>query len=79
MWPESGRLAIEEVANCKLLGEIVAHPPYIWPGDDVKQLRRKAAELGADTILIPGRRSGRWKGSRISVREVTACLHAASG
>jgi|GEM_PF-1188262 len=48
----------EEVANCRLLGDIAAHPPYIWPGDDLKQLRRKAAPLGADTILIPGYRIG---------------------
>ena len=48
----------EEVEKCELLGEISAHPPYIWPGDDLKQLRRKAAPLGADTILIPGWRVG---------------------
>jgi hypothetical protein len=51
-----------EVAQCKLLGEIAAHPPYIWPGDDLKQLRQKAAELGADTVLVPGRRIGTVEG-----------------
>jgi hypothetical protein len=54
---------IEEVTNCQLLGEISAHPPYIWPGDDLKQLRRKAARLGADTVLIPGYRIGVVEGS----------------
>lgn len=48
----------EEVANCELLGQMEAHPPYIWPGDDYRQLRAKAAPLGADTILVPGYRIG---------------------
>jgi hypothetical protein len=52
----------EEVARCELLGEIAAHPPYIWPGDDFKQLRRKAAPLGADTVLVPGARIGSVEG-----------------
>lgn len=52
----------DDIVQCKLLGEIAAHPPYIWPGDDFKQLRRKAAELGADTILVPGRRIGTVEG-----------------
>lgn len=52
----------EEVAQCNLLGEIAAHPPYIWPGDDFKQLRAKAAPLGADTILVPGSRIGSVEG-----------------
>jgi hypothetical protein len=52
----------EEVAQCQLLGEISAHPPYIWPGDDFKQLRAKAAPLGADTVLVPGKRIGSVEG-----------------
>ena len=52
----------EQVVNCKLLGDIAAHPPYILPGDDYRQLRRKAAALGADTILVPGRRIGAVEG-----------------
>jgi hypothetical protein len=52
----------EEVEQCQLLGEIAAYPPYIWPGDDLRQLRRKAAPLGADTILIPGYRVGTVQG-----------------
>jgi hypothetical protein len=51
-----------DVAQCKLLGEIAAHPPYVWPGDDFKQLRRKAAELGANTVLVPGSRLGTVEG-----------------
>jgi hypothetical protein len=52
----------EEVAGCEMLGEIAAHPPYIWPGDDFRQLRDKAASLGADTVLVPGRRIGSVEG-----------------
>lgn len=48
----------EEVDGCHMLGAIEARPPYIWPGDDFRQLRRKAGELGADTVLVPGRRFG---------------------
>ena len=52
----------EEVEGCELLGEIAAHPPYIWPGDDFRQLRGKASALGADTVLVPGRRIGSVEG-----------------
>jgi hypothetical protein len=48
----------DEVSQCQLLGAIEAHPPYILPGDDFRQLRAKAAALGADTVLVPGRRIG---------------------
>lgn len=47
-----------EVAQCEFLGSLAAHPPYIWPGDDYRQLRAQAAPLGADTILVPGYRVG---------------------
>jgi len=52
----------EEVERCQLLGEIAAYPPYIWPGDDFRQLRSKAAPLGADTVLVPGYRIGTVQG-----------------
>ncbi|HYH10030.1 MAG TPA: hypothetical protein VEK11_23475 [Thermoanaerobaculia bacterium] len=52
----------EEVEGCEMLGEIAAHPPYIWPGDDFRQLRSKGAALGADTVLVPGRRIGSVEG-----------------
>lgn len=48
-------------------GEIAAHLPYICPGD-YKQLRQRAAELGADTLLMPGRRIEPSKVSPISAR-----------
>ena len=44
-----------EVANCQILGTVEAHPPYIWPGDDLKQLKNKAAPLRADTVFVTGR------------------------
>jgi len=45
----------EDVAQCKILGTVEAHPPYVWPGDDLKQLKNKAAPLGADTVFVTGR------------------------
>lgn len=51
-----------KIQDCRLLGMIEAHPPYIWPGDDFKQLTRKASSLGADTILVPGSRIGTVEG-----------------
>ena len=43
------------VERCEMLGTVEAHPPYIWPGDDLKQLKNKAAPLGADTVFVTGR------------------------
>lgn len=43
------------VENCNVVGTVEAHPPYIWPGDDLKQLKNKALALGADTIFVTGR------------------------
>lgn len=48
----------QQVQQCELRGTIQAHPPYILPGDDYRQLRSKAAALGADTIFVPGYRVG---------------------
>ena len=53
----------EEVEKCELLGQMEAHPPYILPGDDYRQLRRKAAPLGADTGK-PGGAAGRGRPAR---------------
>ena len=41
-----------EIAQCQILGTVEAHPPFVWPGDDVKQLKNKAAPLGADTVFV---------------------------
>jgi len=44
-----------DVADCKSLAIVEAQPPYMWPGDDLKQLKKQAAPLGADTIFVTGR------------------------
>jgi hypothetical protein len=41
-----------EVASCKPVGSVQSTPPYMFPGDDMKQIRNQALPLGADTILI---------------------------
>lgn len=41
-----------EVEHCKPLGALQSAPPYVMPGDDLKQLRSQSVPLGADTILI---------------------------
>ena len=40
-----------DVAQCKVLGVVESHPPYIFPNDGVNQLRNNAAALDADTLL----------------------------
>ncbi len=39
-----------EVGQCKVLGAVESHPPYMFPSDGVNQLRNNAAALGADTL-----------------------------
>jgi hypothetical protein len=41
-----------EVAECKILGAVESHPPYMFPSDGVNQLRNNAVALGADTLLL---------------------------
>jgi hypothetical protein len=41
-----------EVEHCKPLGAVQSVPPYVIPGDDLKQLRNRSVPLGADTILL---------------------------
>lgn len=45
----------DEIAQCRILGTVDAQPPFVWPGDDLKQLKNKAAPLGADTIFVTNR------------------------
>jgi len=45
-----------KVEHCKALGSVASVPPYIAPGDDLKQLKNKAVGLGADTVLLTGPR-----------------------
>jgi len=44
-----------DIKGCQILGTVEAQPPFTWPGDDIKQLKNKAAPLGADTIFITNR------------------------
>lgn len=41
-----------DVEQCRVLGAVESHPPYMGPNDGVKQLRNNAAALGADTLLL---------------------------
>jgi hypothetical protein len=43
------------VIACTKLDTLHSHPPYFLPGADVRQLKKRAAELGADTILVVSR------------------------
>ncbi len=45
----------KDVESCEVVGTVEAHPPYTYPGDDLKQLKNKALPLGADTIFVTGR------------------------
>jgi|HubBroStandDraft_6_1064221.scaffolds.fasta_scaffold279918_2 hypothetical protein len=44
------------VQHCAAVGNVTSTPPYVLPGDDLKQLRNQAAGLGADTVLRTGPR-----------------------
>jgi hypothetical protein len=44
------------IANCKAVGNVASIPPYILPGDDLRQLKNQAAGLGGDMVLITGPR-----------------------
>jgi hypothetical protein len=45
-----------EVEHCKAVGPLQSVPPYIMPGDDLRQMRNQAVGLGADKILLTGPR-----------------------
>lgn len=44
------------VANCKAVGNVASSPPYILPGDDLKQIKNQAVGLGGNIVLITGPR-----------------------
>jgi hypothetical protein len=44
------------VSNCKPVGNVASTPPYVLPGDDLKQLKNQAAGLGGEIVLITGPR-----------------------
>lgn len=45
-----------DVAGCRAVGSVESSPPYVMPGDDLKQLRNAATGLGANAILRTGPR-----------------------
>jgi hypothetical protein len=44
------------VASCKYIDDFHSWPPYFLPDDDIKNVTKRAAEAGADTVLIKGAR-----------------------
>ncbi len=44
------------VANCKAVGNVASVPPYVLPGDDLKQLKNQAVGLGGNIVLLTGPR-----------------------
>lgn len=45
-----------QVASCKAVGSVLSSPPYVMPGDDLKQMRNEATALGGNVILRTGPR-----------------------
>jgi hypothetical protein len=44
------------VRGCKAVGPVQSSPPYVLPGDDLKQIRNQAVALGANAVLLTGPR-----------------------
>ena len=44
------------VSACKYVDVFHSWPPYVLPNDDIRNVTRRAAEVGADTILVTGAR-----------------------
>ena len=44
------------VSTCKYIDVFHSWPPYVLPNDDIRNVTRRAAEVGADTVLITGAR-----------------------
>jgi hypothetical protein len=44
------------VQACQAAGNVASVPPYVLPGDDLKQVRNQAVGLQADTVLLTGPR-----------------------
>lgn len=45
-----------DVRACKYIDVFHSWPPYLRPNDDIRNVTRRAAEVGADTILVTGPR-----------------------
>jgi len=44
------------VSACKYVDVFHSWPPYVLPNDDIRNVTRRAAEAGADTVLVTGAR-----------------------
>jgi hypothetical protein len=42
----------EDVAACKSLGFVEAHPPYSTPSDAMNEMRNKVAILGGNVLFV---------------------------
>ena len=45
-----------DVSTCKYIDVFHSWPPYVLPNDDIRNITRRAADVGADTILVTGAR-----------------------
>ncbi len=45
-----------DVSACKYVDVFHSWPPYILPNDDIRNITRRAAKEGANTVLIVGPR-----------------------
>lgn len=45
-----------DVTVCKYIDVFHSWPPYLLPNDDIRNVTRRAAEVGADTVLVVGAR-----------------------
>jgi hypothetical protein len=62
--PESVRVTrkVTDVEHCKAVGAVQTIAPYALPGDDIKQIRSKTVDVGADTVLLNTSRSASTRG-----------------
>jgi hypothetical protein len=44
------------VNACRYIDAFHSWPPYILPDDDIRNVTRRAAEVGADTVFVNGGR-----------------------
>jgi hypothetical protein len=43
------------VASCTVIGQVSSTPPYILPGADIRQMKRLADAMHADTLFVVSR------------------------
>jgi hypothetical protein len=54
--PEAEKVKIAksaaDVAGCRVLGAVEAHPPFAGPNDGMNQLKNKVAGLGGNALFV---------------------------